>query len=122
MRIAFWKIIVVTIVKNQTVHVMVATDNKFCIKITVISQNKRTTNGGSFCFDQNLFEGRGKTCQGHVFTTTGLQRIPPHTNNEKRNNADVLQYLHLKQDDYILSYFCTNKIYFFTCNFWRRII
>ena len=38
MRIAFWKIIVVTIVKNQTVHVMVATDNKFCIKITVISQ------------------------------------------------------------------------------------
>jgi len=40
MRIAFWKIIVVTIVKSQTVHVMVAADNKFCIKITVICQQK----------------------------------------------------------------------------------
>ena len=41
MRIAFWKIIVVAIVKNRTVHVMVATNNKFCIKITVISQKSR---------------------------------------------------------------------------------
>ena len=50
MRIAFWKIIVVTIVKNQTVHVMVATDNKFCIKITVISQRKNHTIRCGFFF------------------------------------------------------------------------
>ena len=46
MRIAFWKIILVTIVKNQTVHVMVAANNKFCIKIRVISQTKTDTDRG----------------------------------------------------------------------------
>ena len=64
MRIEFWKIIVVTIVKNQTVHVMVATDNKFCIKITVISQNKRTTNGGSFVLIRIYSKGEEKQSGG----------------------------------------------------------
>ena len=33
MRLAFWKIIVVTIVKNKTVHAKVATDNNFVSKL-----------------------------------------------------------------------------------------
>ena len=42
MRIAFWKIIVVTIVKNQTGHVMVAAENNFVSKLQSLAKKEVT--------------------------------------------------------------------------------
>ena len=73
MRRVFWKIIVAIIVKNRTVHVMVATDNKFCIKITVIIQKMLNTHTGVEHFSFYLIH---HTCQP-ITSLTIQQTIKP---------------------------------------------